>query len=303
MHIDYWHHTREHQLGRLGLGLVLGVSALAFLAPLLTPYAPLEHAGTPLAPPSPVHWLGTNDVGQDIYTQLLYGARTSLVVAAGVTLLATGISLAVGVSTAMLGGLYARFWMRLVDVLLVLPPLVVVILVAAYLEPGLGLLIGLLALLTWPAGARVVRAQTLALQEKMPVTAARTFGAGRRHLFWRHILPDLGPVLVALMLQEARRAVFMEAGLSFLGIADPALVSWGKMMQQALAFAYLEAWQWWLIPPGMALGLTVAGLSLVGYALEEALDPRLAKMTHREKPRPPRLSRFRLIRHASRRAG
>lgn len=280
MHTNYWHEIRKNRLGRVGLGLLLAVILLAALAPWFTPYAPGEHAGEPLAPPSARHWLGTNDVGQDVWTRLLYGARTSLVVAAGVTLLAVAGSLAVGVSAALLGGLYERFWLRVIDVLLAIPPLVLVILVASYLAPGLGLLIWLLVLFTWPAGARLVRAQTLALQEKMAVVAAHTFGAGRWHLFRRHILPDLGPVMVAIALQEARRAVFMEAGLSFLGVSDPALVSWGKMMYQALAFTYLEAWKWWLVPPGVALGLTVAGLSLVGYALEEALDPRLARRAY-----------------------
>lgn len=121
----------------------------------------------------------------------------------------------------------------------------------------------------------MIRAQTLTLKERMHVSASKTFGAGPSHLLLRHIIPDLGPILVATMIQDARRAVFMEAGLSFLGISDPSVMSWGKMMQYARVFTYLEVWKWWLLPTGIALSITLIGLSFIGFALESALDPRL----------------------------
>ncbi|KKM09535.1 ABC transporter permease [Clostridiales bacterium PH28_bin88] len=275
MHINYWQTFRQDGLGRAGLGLLALVVGLALFAPLLAAHEPAEYAGPPLAPPSREHWLGTNDVGQDVWSRLLYGARTSLVVGGGVAALAGAFSLIIGSSTALLGGLYDRCWMRAVDVMLVIPPVIVVMLAAAYLRPNLGLLVVLLSILIWPGGARIIRAQTLSLQARMPVVAARAYGAGRWHLLTRHILPDLGPILVAVMIQDARRAVFMEAGLSFLGVADPSLLSWGKMMQRAMAFTYLDTWKWWLVPTGLALSVTVMGLSFVGSALEAVLDPRL----------------------------
>lgn len=275
MHINYWQTFRKDGLGRAGLGLLALVVGLALFAPLLAAHEPAEYAGPPLAPPSREHWLGTNDVGQDVWSRLLYGARTSLVVGGGVAALAGALSLVIGSSTALLGGLYDRCWMRAVDAMLVIPPVIMVILVATYLRPNLGLLVVLLSILIWPGGARIIRAQTLSLQARMPVVAARAYGAGRWHLLTRHILPDLGPILVAVMIQDARRAVFMEAGLSFLGVADPSLLSWGKMMQRAMAFTYLDTWKWWLAPTGLALSVTVMGLSFVGSALEAVLDPRL----------------------------
>ena len=250
---------------------------LAVLAPVLTGYDPAAYSGSILSPPSWQHLLGTNDVGHDVWSRLIYGARTSLLVGAGAAVLSTFISILIGCIAALFGGLYDRIVMRTVDALLVIPPVLIIILVAAYLRPNILLLIILLGCLLWPGGARVVRAQTLSLQERLHVNAARTFGAGWMHLLLRHIIPDLGPIIIAMAIQDARRAVFMEAGLSFLGVADPGLISWGKMIHSALGFTYLNAWKWWLIPPGLALAITITALTFTGYSLEKALNPRLKK--------------------------
>ncbi|MCG8401488.1 MAG: ABC transporter permease [Firmicutes bacterium] len=282
MHINYLREVGQNNIGRAGLLLLLLMLLLALLAPVLSPYQPAEYTGNIFSPPSTQHLLGTNDVGQDIWTRILYGARTSLVVGCGVAVTSTLLSLFIGCTCALFGGLYDRFWMRLVDICIVIPSFIVAILAAAYLKPNIILLVLLLSAFLWPGGARVVRSQVLARKEIVAVTASRTFGAGWGHIMLRHIVPDLGPILVALMIQDARRAVFMEAGLSFLGIADPAMISWGKIMQQALAFTYLEAWKWWLVPTGFALSLTLMGLTFTGFALETALNPRLRKEVNQD---------------------
>ncbi|MGC9514497.1 ABC transporter permease [Methanocrinis sp.] len=283
MHINVWHEMAESKVGKAGLLLIGLVVFLALFAPVLSPYSPRENTDTPaFSRPSEDHWLGTNDARQDIWTQLLYGARTSLSVGFGVALLSALISVLVGGTAAIFGGLYDRFWMRIVDATMAIPDVIVIILVAAYLRPNVLLMILLLSALSWPGGARVIRAQTLTLKERMHISAARTFGAGWSHLLFRHIIPDLGPILVAIMIQDARRAVFMEAGLSFLGISDPSVMSWGKMMQYARVFTYLEVWKWWLLPTGLALSTTLIGLSFTGYSLEAALDPRLQEPHHHE---------------------
>lgn len=261
----------------VGLTILAVVVALALLAPVLTAYHPDEYAGKAFNPPSGEHLLGTNDVGQDIWTRLLHGARASLLIGCGAALLSTVIAVLLGCTAALAGGLYDRILMRLVDALLVIPPVIVIILVAAYLRPRPLLLILLLACFLWPAGARVIRAQALSLKERLHVGAARTFGAGQAYLMLRHIIPDLGAVIAATAIHDIRRAIFMEAGLSFLGITDPGLVSWGKMMHHALRFTYLKVWQWWLLPPGLALSITVTAVSFIGYALEKAINPRLRK--------------------------
>jgi peptide/nickel transport system permease protein len=276
MHVSVWREVARSNAGKAGLLLIGAMVLLAIFAPLLTPYGPRENTTTlAFSRPSGDHWLGTNDARQDIWTQLLYGARTSLSVAFGVALLSGFISVLIGGTAAIFGGLYDRFWMRVVDATIAIPDVIVIILVAAYLRPNVFFMILLLSALSWPGGARVIRAQTLTLKERMHVSAARTFGAGPSHLLLRHIIPDLGPILVATMIQDARRAVFMEAGLSFLGISDPSVMSWGKMMQYARVFTYLEVWKWWLLPTGIALSITLIGLSFIGFALESALDPRL----------------------------
>ncbi len=276
MHIDPLGEVFGRSTGRIGLLLLCLMVGLALFAPLLTPYSPSQRTdASAFSPPSHDHPLGTNDARQDIWTRLIYGARTSLSVAVGVALLSGLISATIGSTSAIFGGIYDRFWMRVVDAMLAIPAVIIVILVATYLQPNLMLMIVLISAMSWPGGARVIRAQTLSLKERMHVSAARTFGAGWRHILCRHILPDLGPVLLAIMIQDARAAVFMEAGLSFLGIADPSMISWGKMMQYARVFTYLDVWKWWLLPTGIALSITLVGLSLIGYSLETALDPRL----------------------------
>ncbi|BAF59667.1 MAG: ABC transporter permease [Pelotomaculum sp.] len=277
MHVNYWQEVKKNNTGRAGLALLFLITAVAVMAPLLGYSEPCAYTGAAFSPPSLQHWLGTDDVGQDVWTRLLFGARTSLAVGCGVALLSVLFSVLVGGTAALLGGFYERFWMRLVDVLIVVPPVIVAVLVASYLRPNLFLLIFLISAFLWPGGARVVRAQVLSLKEKMSVAASRTFGAGLKHLLRCHIIPDLGPVLVALLIQDARRAIFMEAGLSFLGVCDPSLISWGKMIQQALKFTYLEVWKWWLLPAGIALSLTIMGFAFTGFALETALNPRLRK--------------------------
>jgi len=167
--------------------------------------------------------------------------------------------------------------MRVIDIFLVIPPIVIIIIVSAYITPGVPVMIFLLAALFWPGGARIIRAQALSAKERRHVHAARACSAGWFYILRKHIVPDLGQVTAAVMLLDARRAVFMEAGLAFLGISSPSMVSLGKMMRHAFNYYYLDAWKWWLLPTGAALSSLIIGLILLGYALEQALHPRLRK--------------------------
>jgi peptide/nickel transport system permease protein len=275
MHIDLKKEIKESNPARTGLIIVVGMVTLAIAAPLLAPYNPVAQSTAIFLHPSWQHWLGTNQVGQDIWSQLVYGARTSLLVGFGVGILSTVLSALFGISSALIGGIYDKVVMRMVDALIVIPAVIVVILVAAYMKPGIPLLIFLISLLTWQGGARIVRAQALSLKERGHIDAARASGASTLYIAWRHIVPDLGPILIVDFIYSVRRAVFMEAGLAFLGITDPAVVSWGMMMNDAMRFTYLDVWQWWLLPPGFALSLTIIGLTFIGHAMEPVLEPRL----------------------------
>ena len=268
MHIQYGKKLKTGP-GRWGLLLLCFWTAVALAGSFATPYAPDAYSGKAFLPPSAVHWLGTNDVGQDVLSQLIAGAKTSLGVAVGAALVSALLGILLGAGGTLAGGWLERLTVRMMDVGLVIPPVLAAMLAAAYLQPSSLMLVGILAFFFWPGTARLLRSQSLLLRESGPVTAARTFGAGRSYLLRRHILPDLAPVLSAAMIHDARRAVFLEAGLAFLGISDPLAQSWGKMIQQALAFTYLEAWSWWLLPPGFAVSSLVLAFALIGAGLEE----------------------------------
>ena len=280
MHIDIRHEIRHDRMALLGILVLALILFMAVFAPLLTPYSPTEYTGRIFNPPSMDHFFGTDSMGQDIWARLLFGARTSLLVAVSVALIASSLSVLIGASSALVGGLYERFWMRAVDVMISLPTIIVMILIAAYFRPSLPLLILLISVFSWPGGARIVRSQVLTLKERMHIYAARTFGADQRHILKNHIVPDISPIIASMMIQDARRAVFMEAGLAFLGVSDPQIISWGKMMHQALAFTYLDVWKWWLLPTGILLSLTLVSLSFLGVGLEAAVDPRLCRHEH-----------------------
>jgi peptide/nickel transport system permease protein len=277
MHIDPLGEISHDPLAKMGLFMLALITLMAIFAPLLSNYSPHDYTGKIFSPPSKDHPLGTDSMGQDIWVRLLYGARTSLLVAGSVALLSSSLSVLVGASASLAGGFYERFSMRIVDAMISLPTIIVMILVAAYLQPSLPLLILLISAFSWPGGARIIRSQVLSLKERMHINAARTFGADKKHIIFTHIIPDLSPIISALMMQDARRAVFMEAGLAFLGVSDPMVISWGKMMHQALAFTYLDVWQWWLVPTGLALSATLVAISLLSFSLETAIDPRLKK--------------------------
>jgi peptide/nickel transport system permease protein len=275
VHINVKKEIMGSRPAQIGFVILLVMTASALLAPLVAPYDPHQQTQSSLLPPSLSHWLGTNHVGQDIWSRLVFGARTSLLVGFGVGVLATLLGMIFGVSAALIGGLYERIVMRLVDTFIVIPMVIVIILVAAYIKPSIMVLIVLLAMLSWQGGARIIWAQTLSLKEREYIAAARSFGARKFYIAWRHIVPALGPILLVDFIYGIRRAVFMEAGLAFLGISDPAMVSWGMMMRDALSFSYLDVWQWWLLPTGIALSLTIVGLTFIGYAVEPIIDPRL----------------------------
>lgn len=275
MHISLKREIKRSHFGQAGLVILALVVIAAVFAPLLSAYDPNQSTTASLQAPSAAHWLGTNHVGQDIWSQLLYGARTSLAVGFGVGILSLILSVIFGVSAALIGGIYDQIIMRLVDALIVIPMIVIVILVAAYIRPDLLVLILLLAALSWQGGARVIRAQALSLKESGHIAAARASGAGQLYVALKHIVPDLGPILLVEFIYGVRRAVFIQAGLAFLGIGDPMQVSWGTMMRDAMSYSYLNVWQWWLVPAGVALSLTIIGLTFVSHASESVLDPRL----------------------------
>ena len=251
---------------RIGIGIVLIFGLAALLAPWIAPYDPYERVDQPFLPPGPDHWLGTNDVGQDILSELLAGARVTLFVSAVVGGLATLIGTLLGLLAASSTLFLAALAAGLTNVALVVPRLPLVIVAAAYLGRGLPGLILVMALVSWPATARVIHAQTLTVIRQEYVAAARSLGAGPLWIARAHLWPGVRGLVWTQLLLAVNGAALTEAGLSFLGLGDPSQKSWGTMLHYAHArSAFLtDAWQWWALPPGLCLAVFLFGLMLAG---------------------------------------
>jgi ABC-type dipeptide/oligopeptide/nickel transport system permease subunit len=236
--------------------------------------------GAPLAAPSAAHWLGTDGVGRDVLAQLLVGGRVALVMAVlagfGTVVLGAGV----GIFAGLLGGLAETVLMRLVDIVLVIPKLPLLILIAALLNPGVLGVAVIIALTSWAPVARVMRSQTLALRSSAKILAARSAGAGNGYIVRRHLVPDLGLLLIAGLITSAGRAVMVQAGLAFLGIGSVTEPSWGLMLHEALdspGLLFTHAWLWWLLPPVGALAVLLVGFMLIGAGVEAFLNPNLSR--------------------------
>jgi peptide/nickel transport system permease protein len=242
---------------------LLGV--LGLLGPLLAPYNPASPSGTPFLPPGAGHLLGTNDIGQDLLSQWLWGARASLTVAALVALLSTLLAWGVGLGAGLWSGLETPL-VALTDLLLAVPALPVYLLVLVLVGPSLPSVVLVLAGLSWPEFARIVRAQVIGVRHAAYVDAARALGARPLRIAWRHVLPSTLPLLPAKLVTTVRFAVLGEATLAFLGLGDPAVSSWGTMLGWAFNDPLLfsrPTWPWWVLPPALAIALLVLLTSAV----------------------------------------
>jgi len=268
---------RRNPLGWIGIGLLTMILAMAVGANWLAPYDPARLTGKPFEPPSPAHWLGTNDIGQDILSELIFGARVSLLIGVLSALIAIGIGTTVGLLAGFYRGALDALLMRLVDVMLIIPVFPLMVLLAAYLGQSLWNLVVVIGILGWARPARIIRSQVLSLTERDYVLAARAIGARNARIVWRHVLPGVLSLALAQFVLAASSAILTEAGLSFLGLGDPTQKSWGSMLYYAQARnAFLSgAWLWWVLPPGLMIAASVLGFALSGFALEDSLNPHL----------------------------
>jgi peptide/nickel transport system permease protein len=263
--------------GAVGLSLLLIFVLIALFAPLFAPHDPNDFTGSPLERPGAVHPLGTNDVGQDILSELIYGTRVSLIVAVGAAMGTVALAVLVGGTAGYAGGWIDTLLMRLVDVMLAVPRLPLLILITVLMGAGLAQMTLTMALLFWPGLARVIRAEVQQRRGRPFVQMARHFGASPLHIFRRHLLPALVSFIIFGLVTAAGRAVAMEAALAFLGLGDPAAKSWGLMMRYALNLPGLlltDRWLWWLLPPGVCITLLILALTFTGIALENRIDRR-----------------------------
>jgi peptide/nickel transport system permease protein len=271
----FWQRFRCNRFAMAGGVIVAGLFILSFLAPYIAPYDPATiDAYHVLLPPSASHWMGTDELGRDVFTRVIYGARISLKVG----FVAVGIAVAIGTVVGLVAGYYGRWvdslLMRFVDIMLCFPTFFLILAVIALLEPSIWYIMLIIGITGWMGVARLVRAEVLSIKERDYITAARSIGASNARIIFRHILPNAAaPVFVAATLGVAG-AILTESALSFLGIGvQPPTPSWGNILTSGKD--YLE-FAWWLsLFPGVAILVTVLAYNLLGEGIRDALDPRL----------------------------
>jgi peptide/nickel transport system permease protein len=275
--LSTWRKLRHDPLGMLGLVIVLSVGCLAVFAPWLTHHDPNEvDVYARLLPPSAEHWLGTDQLGRDIYARLLYGGR----VAMKVSIVAISVAMAIGIALGMLAGYGPRWLDRLLmvsfDTIRSFPTIMFAMAIVALIGPSLNTVIGIIIIASIPVYARVVRTQTLALRERDFIVAERAMGASTGRILSRHVMPNIAAPLFILASMDVPVVVGMEAGLSFLGLGvSPPTASWGSILNDG--YSYIRNSPWPIIAGGIPLILVTLGFTFFGESLRDILDPKLRR--------------------------
>jgi len=269
-----WLQFRRNPLAIVGLLVVLALIALSLLAPVLATHDPgVQDLANRLARPSAAHWLGTDELGRDVYSRLLYGGRITLGMVVAVVVLVAPLGLAVGCVAGYAGGIWDRLLMRVTDVFLAFPRLILALAFVAALRPGVASAVAAIALTAWPPYARLARAETLGLRGADFIAAVRLTGAGAGRIVLRHIAPLCLPSLIVRVTLDMSSIILTAAGLGFLGMgAQPPSPEWGAMIATARRFI-LE--QWWVpTAPGLAIFVASLAFNLLGDGLRDVLDPK-----------------------------
>ncbi len=246
---------------------------LAFFPNFIAPYDATERVGLPLQKPSADYLLGTNDIGQDLMSELIAGTRASLFTGLIVSFISVLIGTIVGLASGYLGGWIDSLLMRLTDLILVLPFLPLVILISVYLGPSQRNIILVLAIFFWAAPARLVRSRILTMRTETYIEAARALGGSSFHIMANHLWSGVKSLALVQIVLVASASILAESSLSFLGLGDPSGKSWGTMLYFARASgAFLsDAWKWWVLPTGLMITFSVLSLGLLGYSLEQRI--------------------------------
>jgi peptide/nickel transport system permease protein len=278
--LNFWHVFKKSRIGIVGLIMLAVIIFMAVFAPAIAPYDSSSTDSVTIDdiynPPSAAHWFGTDDAGQDVFSNFVFGARVSLIVgffAAFISIIIGGV---MGLIAGFFGGRWENFLMRFTDIMLVIPDLPLMVVIVALTKPSLLNIIFVIGVLGWTTTARVVRSQTLAVKSRKFVLRARAVGAGNGHIISRHILPLVMPILVVQAVLVVSLAILNESALSFLGLGDPTALSWGQMLNYAFGRGAMSIGAWWaLLFPGFGIVWVVLGLTLLGQGLEKVLNPRL----------------------------
>ncbi|MFG2556640.1 ABC transporter permease [Streptomyces sp. NPDC048581] len=277
--VRFWKQYRTHRAGLVGLIALAVFALLALTAPLTigSDVAGVTRApGQPMESPSGEFPLGTDRFGRDLLGLLVWGSRVSLLVGLLAAALSVAIGTTVGITAGHFKGAYATVLMRVTDWFLVMPTLVLAIALATVLPRSLGTVVLAIGVTSWPTTARLVRAQTLAVESRPYIERAKALGGGHWHVMSRHVLPNVMPLVLAQTTLMISSSILAEATLAFLGLSDPNVVSWGGLLQDAREAGAVSSGNWWyLVPPGIAIAVVALAFTLCGRAVESVLNPRL----------------------------
>ena len=267
------------RLGRIGLILLVVTAVVAVLGPFVFPFNPADvgaDSSTILQPPSADHWLGTDELGRDVFREFLAGARISLFVGIMATLISTVIGAGIGIVAGYFMGPLDTTLMSATDFFLVIPALPLMIAMGAIFGQNLLIIILVIGLLSWPRTARIVRSQTLSLRQRQYVARAKSLGASDARIIRRNVAPHVLQLIVANTILVVAGCILAEATLSFIGLGDPDRISWGSMLHFAFVSGAVGLGAWWyFMPPGLGILVVVLGFTLVGHSFERIANPRL----------------------------
>jgi peptide/nickel transport system permease protein len=265
---------------QVGFGIIIIFTALAIAAPIISPYSPYAFPapGRPYTPPGSKFLLGTDYVGEDVLSEIIYGGRISMLVGIIVAILSTGFGTIIGVLAGYYGKVVDEGLMRATDIVLILPPLPLMIILAAYLGPSLQTVILVLTVTTWPLVARVVRSQTLSLKERPFTDSERVAGASDFRIITKLLIPNLATIIAANAVLMVTTAIVGEASLDFIGLGDITVVSWGTMLYWAQSYALFNGAWWWVLTPGLCIVLVGLGFVLISVSIENVFNPKLRSL-------------------------
>ncbi|WP_339258051.1 oligopeptide ABC transporter permease [Lysinibacillus sp. FSL K6-3209] len=274
----FWKRFKRHKLAVIGLWFLAIITMAAILAPICAPFDPAEITGEFSAPPSLQHLLGTDQVGRDVLSRVIYAARVSLAVGIGAVAISAIIGTVLGLISGYFGGMIDGIVMRITDMFMSFPYILFILVVASIVGPGLTNIILILGVLGWPGIARLVRGNVLAIKQSDYVKASIALGYSTPRILFKHILPNTVAPILIYATSGVAGAILDEAALSFLGLGvQPPDASWGNMLSNAQSISILTDQPWLWIPPGIFILLTVLAINYIGDALRDALDPHNSK--------------------------
>jgi peptide/nickel transport system permease protein len=273
---QFFHLLLGHSMGRIGAILITLVLIAALFAPYLGTVDPQASGKREdiLKVPSTKHWLGTDDLGRDVWSQIIFGSRVSLAIGLITAFVTVVTGTLIGLIAGYYGGLIEEVLVRIVDFFMMLPVLPLMIILAAVLGPNLWNIILVISVVSWPTTARVVRSQVLSIKERPFVEAARCIGAGNVRLMFGEIMPNVLPLMFAQAVLMITYAIYDEAILAFLGLGDPTRISWGSMLHFAFESGVMARSPWWIGPPIASIIVLIVGFSLLGTAVTDVLTPQ-----------------------------